>query len=779
MSRRIFCALALSAACWMFPRSVSADPDRDRMAEPVASTQTQDANGAWAALLPLAGHYMHTAVYDPVRDRMIVFAGFASVYNQPGADCNQAWALSLSGTPTWSLIPVGAPLPSSRHEPVAIYDPAGDRMIVFGGSDGANLGDLWALSLAGDPEWTQLAPAGPAPAPSTHGAAIYDPVRSRMIVFRGDTSGNELWALSLPGTLAWTQLSVPGAWPSARWGAQAVYDPVRDRMLLYGGADAHTSLTDVNSYPPDVWALSLSGTLAWNQIANSYETPGRTYHSLVYDAVNDRMVTYGGNVPLAGDDTWALNLSGTPTWVRIAQAGTQPSPRHGHTAIADPVRQRMLVFAGTGSSGIFSDAWSLPFVPAPTWSAVATSNGVLARERHTATYDPVRKRMLVFGGFDGTFHNDLWSLPIPASQSWTALAPAGPLPSARERHTTIYDPAGDRLIVFGGRAAPGVFVNDVWQLSLAGAPTWSALSPAGTPPSARHGHSAIYDPVRSRMIVFGGFDGAEQNDVWTLNLTGSPAWTLLSPSGTPPTGRERHSAIYDPVSDRMLVFGGSDGALKNDVWALSLGNAPEWSLITPAGTPPSARYRHTALYDPVRVRMVVFGGNAASGACADAWGLTLAGAPSWSAIGPAGQPPASRYFHTAIYDPQSDAMIVHGGNGPQSDVWSLAWSTPVAVEPQRIVPAISSIARVFPNPARGAVMFEVQLSEPAGRRTLAVFDLRGRRVWQQSLGSFGTGIHRVPWDGRTREGARPPGGVYFARIEGAPAGAGQRFVLLQ
>src|SRR5262249_52579973 len=238
--------------------------------------------------------------------------------------------------------------------------------------------------------------------------------------------------------------------------------------------------------------------------------------------------------------------------------------------------------------------------------------------------------------------------------------PAGPLPDVRERHTTIYDPTGDRLIVFGGRAAAGSFRNDVWELSLAGTPTWSALSPSGASPSARHGHSAIYDPVRSRMIVFGGFDGAEENDVWALNLTGSPAWTPLSPTGTPPSGRERHSAIYDPVSDRMLVFGGSDGALKNDVWALSLGNAPAWSQLTPSGAPPSARYRHTALFDPLRVRMVVFGGNDASGPLADVWGFSLADAGTWSPIGPVGQLPPGRYFHTAIYDPESDAMIVHG-----------------------------------------------------------------------------------------------------------------------
>ena len=49
-----------------------------------------------------------------------------------------------------------------------------------------------------------------------------------------------------------------------------------------------------------------------------------------------------------------------------------------------------------------------------------------------------------------------------------------------------------------------------------------------------------------------------------LSLAGTPAWSALAPSGTPPSWRYMHSAIYDPVRDRMVVFGGSS---LNDVWA--------------------------------------------------------------------------------------------------------------------------------------------------------------------------------------------------------------------
>jgi hypothetical protein len=53
------------------------------------------------------------------------------------------------------------------------------------------------------------------------------------------------------------------------------------------------------------------------------------------------------------------------------------------------------------------------------------------------------------------------------------------------------DPVRDRMIVFGGRASLH-HLNDVWHPSLAGADLDPAAT-AGTPPSPRSGHAAIYD----------------------------------------------------------------------------------------------------------------------------------------------------------------------------------------------------------------------------------------------------------------------------------------------
>ncbi|MBN2391001.1 MAG: hypothetical protein JXR84_09765, partial [Anaerolineae bacterium] len=189
-----------------------------------------------------------------------------------------------------------------------------------------------------------------------------------------------------------------------------------------------------------------------------------------------------------------------------------------------------------------------------------------ARDGHSAIYDAANARMIVFGGYS---LNDVWALDLntPGAETWTQLSPAGTLPAAREAHSAIYDAPNARMIVFGGKNISGGDLNDVWALDLStpGAETWTQLSPLGTLPAARFSHSAIYDAPNARMIVFGG---RGFNDVWVLDLStsGAETWTQLSPSGTLPEAREGHSAIYDAANARMIVFGGGS----NDLWSLDL-----------------------------------------------------------------------------------------------------------------------------------------------------------------------------------------------------------------
>ena len=144
---------------------------------------------------------------------------------------------------------------------------------------------------------------------------------------------------------------------------------------------------------------------------------------------------------------------------------------------------------------------------------------------------------------------------------------------------SIYDPIRHRMLVFGGSGFDNTFSNDAWALSLDGPPAWSLLIPSGPRPSGRFSHAGAYDPVRDRFIVFGGYDGAFKNDVRALTLSAAPSWTQLSPSGAAPR-LDAMTAVYDRVRDRLLIFGGWDGfSFHNEVWSLSLAGAGSWSIL--------------------------------------------------------------------------------------------------------------------------------------------------------------------------------------------------------
>src|SRR5439155_14630094 len=104
------------------------------------------------------------------------------------------------------------------------------------------------------------------------------------------------------------------------------------------------------------------------------------------------------------------------------------------------------------------------------------------------------------------------------------------------------------------------------------------------------------------------------NDTWTLPLADTLQWHNLSASSVLPPKRSSCASIYDPVRNRMVIFGGnSGGTLYHDVWALSMNsppfNLPVWQQLLPAGLVPSPRSSSSAIYDSEGRRMIIGGGN--------------------------------------------------------------------------------------------------------------------------------------------------------------------------
>jgi hypothetical protein len=226
--------------------------------------------------------------------------------------------------------------------------------------------------------------------------------------------------------------------------------------------------------------------------------------------------------------------------------------------------------------------------------------------------------MILDEGYDGA-----WALPMDSSSVWSHLASGESPDQWAWNAAAIYDPVRDRMVVFGGGDEfTGWPTNAIWGFDLSGAPSWTQLSAAGTQPPPLEYTSAIYDSRRDRMLVYGGTDGnATYGDVWALSFSPTLTWELLVPSGPLPLARYGHTAVYDSLRDRMVVFGGVSQAMSNEVWALSLPDPPTWSLLNPAGPAPGARWVHSSVYSPENDYMVVFGGEGGggSGPLGDLW----------------------------------------------------------------------------------------------------------------------------------------------------------------
>lgn len=303
--------------------------------------------------------------------------------------------------------------------------------------------------------------------------------------------------------------------------------------------------------------------------------------------------------------------------------------------------------------------------------------------------DPLRHRMIAVGNSPVSGTLEAWSLPlVTPGAAWQKLSVSGSPPGTpRVDMKLIYDPRRDRMLFIG--APPGNAArNDVWQLTLGASPAWTVLNSPVTFGIRSFYESMIYDPVRDRLVAFGGRDnsgrtlGTLNNQVSVLSLaslTSSTPWTTLTFPGPAPVARDGHMAIYDAVNDGMILFGGNaaTGPVA-DAWSLSFGDSlgvhGGWTRVAPSGVVPSNSVFASVVLDSARRRIVVFGG--ANGddtppliaqpfhpAVGDVRVLSLGPYPAWTALSPDGVLPGPMQRQAAIYDPDNDRMVVTNGWG--------------------------------------------------------------------------------------------------------------------
>jgi len=293
-------------------------------------------------------------------------------------------------------------------------------------------------------------------------------------------------------------------------------------------------------------------------------------------------------------------------WGRSLPPNSPPA-REAHRMATDLAARRVVLFGGWNGSAYLGDTWEYDGV---SWTE-STAPGPRARAQHALAYDEARGVTLLFGGLfaPGTsgYLGDTWQY---AGGAWTQLTGAA-LPPRRFEHAMVYDGKRDRIVMFGGRGSSGTsLMNDTWEWD---GSSWTLMRPV-TSPSPRVGHAMAFDPISGSVILFGGIQlgGPIVGDMWSWDGTN---WTQLLPAHAP-SARWHAVMASDPGAGHVVLHGGSDGVDLTDTW---IWNGADWtSLRTRARPQGSVLPAMTTGIDGRHV--VLFGGEDATGAMrAETW----------------------------------------------------------------------------------------------------------------------------------------------------------------
>jgi hypothetical protein len=258
------------------------------------------------------------------------------------------------------------------------------------------------------------------------------------------------------------------------------------------------------------------------------------------------------------------------------------------------------------------------------WLPLSTESAPTARLKHTAvlTNDD---EMIVWGGLDSLVRptqahalqdGAILMLDDEAPQGvWHAMPETVNTPAARFGHTAIW--TGKEMLIWGGcnhlgptgrctkDFADGAFFNP--HAEEKGLDPWRPL-PAPDFLVGRVDHSAIWSG--HALIVWGG-----KHNAATLTdggiYTEEDGWRRLSdilPDGE--FGRSEHSAAYEPLRGRMIIWGGKGQGYPSSTLVYDIGGNT-WSRAATQGDP-IGRTGQTSTW--IQDSLVVWGGlNPSSG----------------------------------------------------------------------------------------------------------------------------------------------------------------------
>ncbi|XP_063800979.1 RING finger protein B-like isoform X2 [Pseudophryne corroboree] len=220
----------------------------------------------------------------------------------------------------------------------------------------------------------------------------------------------------------------------------------------------------------------------------------------------------------------------------------------------------------------------------------------------------------------------------------------------------------ETVILIGGQGARMQFCKDsMWKLHTENT-TWSPVEAVadGSTPEARTGHTAVFDPESQRIYVFGGFKNRKWfNDVHILD-TVAWRWRSVEAKGKVPPLSYHTCSLFQ---GELFVLGGvfprpnpePDGC--SDTLYIFDPQHEIWYQPIVLGSKPSARSGHSACL--LNRDLYIFGGWDTPVCYNDLYLLDL-GLMEFSPVEVNGSSPSPRCWHSAACVSDS-RFLIHGG----------------------------------------------------------------------------------------------------------------------
>ena len=260
----------------------------------------------------------------------------------------------------------------------------------------------------------------------------------------------------------------------------------------------------------------------------------------------------------------------------------QPSPRacHGAATVADGIA----VWGGASACGVGVVADSAIWIwNGHQWRS-RSGPPLVPREDALLVGTPGDSMLMLIGGRrDGIAFSDLWRFD---GRGWSQAPVAGG-PGAIQHGAAAYDPVRRRVVVFGG-AVGRTFGGNTYEWDGA---RWHELSVPG--PAPRVGHGMAWSEADGGVVLYGGFAGERFRDLWKWD---GRTWSRLANDG--PTFTEGH-VVTEADSGIFIVGPGLGDTKRVAAWHWHRGE-----LRAVAGALPPLAVGATATYDRTRVVVV-------------------------------------------------------------------------------------------------------------------------------------------------------------------------------